>query len=106
MPRKLKYDYDIEKIEPLENEGVSINEIARRHSWPLSGTHAWIKRHYDRDIDLVVKYTPKSRRINCHKCGVKMPIWMHKLNKIRRVNAIVYYCDQCFGVWLNSEKHN
>ncbi len=54
MPTKPKYDYDIEKIEALENEGLSIREIARRQEWPETNTQQWIHRNYKR----IVKYVP------------------------------------------------
>ena len=52
--RKPKYSYDIRKIEEMENQRISIREIARRMNWSEQGTHTWIKRNFKR----VVKYIP------------------------------------------------
>ncbi len=56
---KKKYNYDIDKIEALENEGLSIRKIARYMKWCENGTQAWIKRNYKR----VVKYTKKTDKV-------------------------------------------
>lgn len=59
MPTKPKYDYDIHKIEALENqdEGLSIRAIARKLGWPGPNTQQWIKRNFKR----IVKYVPKNK---------------------------------------------
>ena len=43
---KPKYDYDIEKIEPLINEGLSERAIARKFKWCEINFHRWINRNY------------------------------------------------------------
>lgn len=57
MPTKPKYKYDIDKIEALENEGLSIRAIARKLGWPEFNTQDWIKRNFKR----IVKYVPKNK---------------------------------------------
>jgi len=59
MPKKPKYNYDIKKIEDLENKGLSIREIAMRYGWPKGPTHKWINRNYIKSI--TVKYQKRSR---------------------------------------------
>jgi len=60
MPRKPKYNYCIEIVEIGENQGFSVNEIARQNKWPPSGLHAWINRHYTKFWSQSVSYWPKS----------------------------------------------
>lgn len=50
MPPKPKYNYDIRKIEEMENSGFSIRAIARYMGWPETNTHHWLKRNYKRVI--------------------------------------------------------
>ena len=50
-----KYEYDIKKIERLENNGMSIRGIARMLGWPECNTNQWIKRNYYK----VIKYNKK-----------------------------------------------
>ena len=58
MPTKPKYDYDINKIEDLQNKGVSLRETARRLNFPEIAMYNWIKRNYDK----VIKYTKKDNK--------------------------------------------
>lgn len=55
MPTKPKYDYAIDKIEALGNEGLSIRKIARKFGWCEVSTQAWINRNYRRVIRYVRK---------------------------------------------------
>jgi|TARA_Y100000034_G_scaffold103501_1_gene129087 transposase len=55
MSRPKKYDYDIEIIEALQNEGLSVREIARRNNWNELNTQQWINRNYKK----VVRYVKK-----------------------------------------------
>lgn len=54
MPTKPKYEYDIEKIESLQNEGLSIRAIARKFGWQEDSTQQWINRNYKKVVK--VKY--------------------------------------------------
>ncbi len=60
MTRNQKYNYDIKKIQALENKGVSIRAIARKHGWDEDNTQQWIHRHFKRVIK--VTYIPKAKR--------------------------------------------
>ena len=61
MPNKPKYNYCILTIEKFENEGLTINEIARKMEWSMSGTHAWINRNFKRLVFYVPIKRPVSR---------------------------------------------
>tara|TARA_R100000963_G_C4605869_1_gene77932 strand:+ start:263 stop:448 length:186 start_codon:yes stop_codon:yes gene_type:complete len=56
MPIK-KYDYDINKIQSLQNEGLSIRAIARKFKWCEVNTYNWLVRNYNKKIT----YTKKGR---------------------------------------------
>jgi len=56
MPIK-KYDYDINKIQSLQNEGLSIRAIARKFKWCEVNTYNWLIRNYNKKIT----YTKKGR---------------------------------------------
>jgi len=55
MTRKPIYSYDIDKIQDMENKGMSIRAIARKMGWPEENTQQWIKRNYNK----IVKYIKK-----------------------------------------------
>jgi len=55
MPTKPKYDYDIKKIEALQNEGLSIRAIARQLGWQEDSTQQWLNRNYKRVFKFVKK---------------------------------------------------
>jgi len=52
MPTKPKYNYDIEKIEALQNDGLSIRAIARKMGWPEDNTQQWINRNYKKVVSI------------------------------------------------------
>lgn len=55
MPTKPKYNYDIKQIEALQNEGLSVREIARRQQWPEDNTQQWINRNYTKHVTIEYK---------------------------------------------------
>lgn len=55
MPTKPKHNYDIDKIQALENEGNSIRGVARILGLPEVSTQAWIKRNYNRVVVYIKK---------------------------------------------------
>lgn len=67
MPSKPKFNYDIDKIEALENEGLSIRAIGRKLGWPGPNTQQWIKRNFKR----IVKYVPKNKHNARNPAGGK-----------------------------------
>ena len=56
MPHKTKYNYDIKKIEDLQNEGHSIREIARILGFCEISTQAWINRNFHKNIKYSLKF--------------------------------------------------
>ncbi len=53
MPTKPKYNYDIDKIESLENQGLSVRAISRKFGWPPPNTQQWIKRNFKKTVKYV-----------------------------------------------------
>jgi hypothetical protein len=51
----IKYNYDIKKIERLQNKGFSISKIAEMNGWGSVATHAWINRNYKKKITFIKK---------------------------------------------------
>jgi len=46
MPKKPKYDYNIDNIQRLQNKGMSIIQIANHYGWCKVSCQAWINRNY------------------------------------------------------------
>jgi len=60
MTRKQKYDYDIKKIEALQNQGMSVRAIARKFGWNEDNTQQWINWNFDKTRGKL-SYTPKKK---------------------------------------------
>ena len=45
-----KYNYDIDVITDLLNEGLSLRQVARNKGWSYNATQAWIKRNFWKEI--------------------------------------------------------
>jgi transposase len=50
MPKKPKYDYNIDNIQKLQNKGMSIIQIANHYGWCKVSCQAWINRNYTKSI--------------------------------------------------------
>lgn len=51
MPKKPKYDYNIDNIQTLQNKGMSIIQIANHYGWCKVSCQAWINRNYTKSIE-------------------------------------------------------
>lgn len=54
---KTKYNYNINLIEKLQNDGLTIADIAKKFGWERVATLKWISRNYVKTVR--VSYTPK-----------------------------------------------
>lgn len=60
MPTKPKHNYNIEIVQRLENQGLSIRAIARANKWPENALNGWLTRNFNRHNENKVWYTRKA----------------------------------------------
>lgn len=71
MPRPLSYDYDIEKIETLLNEGLSLRKIAAELGYNHSVFCRWMNRNVMVEKVFRLTYIKKKLKIPKLKPGPK-----------------------------------
>lgn len=55
MPKKPKYDYNIDNIQKLQNKGMSVIQIAKHYGFCKVSLQAWLNRNYTKSISYSLK---------------------------------------------------